>query len=89
MNSLYFIGIDIGTQGARVVILDETGNQHAAAEEVFQLSGRSREEQSPVEWWESCQRLVPAALAQLPDPQQVKAIAVTSTSGTIIPIDKQ
>lgn len=89
MSSLYFIGIDIGTQGARVVILDETGKQHAAAEEVFQLSERSREEQSPVEWWESCLRLVPAALSQLPDREKVKAIAVTSTSGTIIPIDKQ
>ncbi len=88
MNHLYFIGIDIGTQGARVVIVDEEGTQHASAEEIFELTGQSREEQSPLAWWESCSRILPRALAQVENPQWVKAIAVTSTSGTIIPIDK-
>ena len=60
MSKAYFIGIDIGTQGARVVILDELGQQLGAKEEVFPLTGGSREEQSPDVWWDCCCRLIPA-----------------------------
>ncbi len=89
MNA-YFTGIDIGTQGARVVLLDAQGHQVAAQEEVFPLSKNSREEQSPRLWWESCRRLmsllVQEAGKQVPL-EEMKAVAVTSTSGTIIPLD--
>ena len=85
----YFIGIDIGTQGARVVLLDELGRQVAAREDGFGLSKNSREEQSPQGWWQSCRRLtgllINDARTQVPL-EQMAAIAVTSTSGTIIPL---
>jgi len=90
MVKAYFIGIDIGTQGARVVLLDELGQQLAAKEEVFALSEASREEQSPDVWWDSCCRLVPSLIMAIKKQirlQNIKAIAVTSTSGTIIPLD--
>src|SRR5689334_21382815 len=91
MTKAYFIGIDIGTQGARVVLLDEVGQQLAAKEEVFPLSDSSREEQSPDLWWDCCCRLVPALIKEVKQQIQVdkiKAVAVTSTSGTIIPLDR-
>jgi sugar (pentulose or hexulose) kinase len=91
MNTAYFIGIDIGTQGARVVLLDNHGRVAGSREEGFPLSPQSREEQSPSEWWRSCHHSLKALLADVKDHidlQQVKAIAVTSTSGTIIPLDK-
>lgn len=91
MNKAYFIGIDIGTQGARVVILDETGTQLAAKEEVFALNENSRQEQSPDTWWQSCKALIPALIHDVKNSiplAQIKAIAVTSTSGTIIPVDE-
>jgi len=91
MNTAYFIGIDIGTQGARVVLLDHRGQVAGSREEGFPLSPQSREEQSPQEWWRSCYHSLQALLAAVKDHidlQQVKAIAVTSTSGTIIPLDK-
>ena len=50
----YFIGIDIGTQGARVVLLDASGNVTASKGEVFPLNEQSREEQSPIVWWDAC-----------------------------------
>ncbi len=87
----YFIGIDIGTQGARVAILDEHGNLYGAKEEIFLLNERSREEQSPDVWWDSCMRsmqLLCAELKSVIDLSRVHAISVTSTSGTIIPLDK-
>lgn len=91
MNNTYFIGIDIGTQGARVVLLDNAGSQLSAKEEVFLLNESSREEQSPTEWWEACMRLVPLLLHEVKGQINlagIKAIAVTSTSGTVIPIDE-
>ncbi|MBO9657191.1 MAG: FGGY-family carbohydrate kinase [Chitinophagaceae bacterium] len=91
MNNAYFIGIDIGTQGVRIVLLDKAGTQLASKEEVFPLSESSRREQSPDTWWQSCKALIPALIhdvkSEIPR-EQIQAIAVTSTSGTIIPIDQ-
>ncbi len=90
MSNAYFIGIDIGTQGARVVIVDQEGRQLGAREEVFPLSEASREEQSPEMWWQCCRRLIPGLLQEVKNeiaPGTLKAMAVTSTSGTIIPLD--
>lgn len=86
----YFIGIDIGTQGARVILLDEFGNQVAAREEGFPLTGNSREEQSPQVWWQVCRRLTGLLIndaKELISLEHINAVAVTSTSGTIIPLD--
>ncbi|MFT3826388.1 MAG: FGGY-family carbohydrate kinase [Chitinophagaceae bacterium] len=91
MSKAYFIGIDIGTQGARVVLLDEIGLQLGAKEEVFLLSERSREEQSPDLWWNCCSRLIPALIKEVGsqiETGKIKAVAVTSTSGTVIPLDR-
>jgi sugar (pentulose or hexulose) kinase len=85
--SNYFIGIDIGTQGARVVLLNEQGSQVAAKEEVFELTESSREEQSPLLWWETCKRLLGLLSREDVSLASVRAMAVTSTSGTIIPLD--
>lgn len=90
MNSTFFLGIDIGTQGARIVLIDKNGTQVAAKEEVFPLSETSREEQSPITWWECVDRLMPALLneaKQIIPLSDISAVAVTSTSGTIIPLD--
>ena len=92
MSKAYFIGIDIGTQGARVVLLDEVGAQLAAKEEVFPFNERLREEQSPDMWWDGCCRLVPALVNEVKEDiplEKIKAVAVTSTSGTIIPLDQR
>ncbi|GAB3225075.1 FGGY-family carbohydrate kinase [Spirosoma arcticum] len=87
----YFIGIDIGTQGVRVVLIDEAGTVKGSQEAVFDLTERSREEQSPRAWWESTKHCL-TKLLSAPDAeinlQNVRSIAVTSTSGTVIPIDR-
>ena len=86
-----FIGIDVGTQGARAVLMDDAGNVLAAKETPFPLSAASREEQSPEAWWEACVDTLQQLLLQSGssiDPAAVKALSVTSTSGTVIPLDK-
>jgi sugar (pentulose or hexulose) kinase len=91
MNSPYFIGIDVGTQGARAVLIDAKGNVLGSGEQAFPLSNQSREEQSPVQWWDDCLICLKQVIAQVKPHirlADIKAISVTSTSGTIIPLDK-
>lgn len=86
----YFLGIDIGTQGARVVLVDEQGEPIGASETVFPLNDDSRQEQSPQEWWDACLSSLKKLIAEVKgtiDVNEIKAVAVTSTSGTVIPLD--
>lgn len=87
----YFLGIDIGTQGARVALIDLKGYLIQTAEELFPLNDKSREEQSPEMWWEASLRSLKILLAKAKrnvDINQIISVAVTSTSGTIIPLDE-
>jgi Sugar (pentulose and hexulose) kinases len=91
MNNPYFIGIDIGTQGARVVLVDVQGNLVASASQNFPLTDHWREEQSPLQWWNQCllclQQVIKQAKTSI-SLADICAISVTSTSGTIIPMGK-
>lgn len=92
MNEHYFIGIDIGTQGARTLMLDERGNVIGSKVEAFPLTGNSREEQSPEMWWRVCVKLLKYLVDDTKNDIDIKkiiAIGVTSTSGTIIPLSAQ
>jgi D-ribulokinase len=87
----YFLGIDVGTQGVRVVLLDDSGNTIGSSEKVFPLTPHSREEQSPELWWDSafkCLQNLIISIRENIDLGHVKAVSVTSTSGTVIPLDE-
>jgi sugar (pentulose or hexulose) kinase len=89
MGKHYFLGFDVGTQGARIAMLDDRGVLVAAAEEEFPLTSRSREEQPPEMWWEACRgcwKRLAGEVASSVDLAKVRAVAVTSTSGTVIPL---
>lgn len=90
MEEAYFIGIDLGTQGLRIIILDTKGTIVASASQSFALSPEMRMEQDPNEWWNICCTCFSEVIGQLSTQQKalVRAIAVDSTSGTVIPIDK-
>lgn len=90
MKGPYFFGVDVGTQGARIVLLDVTGEVVAHAEETFELSQASREEQSPDGWWAACChgiRQITSKIKGIIPEDAIQGIAVTSTSGTVIPLD--
>lgn len=87
----YFFGIDIGTQGARVILVDNKGRLIAADARKFELGEQYREEQSPEHWWANCLDLIDGIMLKLPpdvDRNAIQAISVTSTSGTVIPLDR-
>lgn len=86
----YFLGIDVGTQGARVVLVDDKGKLIASGAHQFELEAHFREEQSPEYWWRECVGVIDRILENLPqdfDRLSIHAVSVTSTSGTVIPLD--
>src|SRR5699024_743996 len=88
----YYIGIDVGTQGARVVLINHSGELIIEKEEDFLLDEKSREEQSPLEWWDISFRLLKQIIKEVEASIKIsgiKAIAVTSTSGTVIPLNDE
>lgn len=83
-----FIGIDIGTQGVRGVVVTEAGEVLDSCRESFadiNLAQRpGRQEQNPADWWRAAQ----AVLRKLSEtPAEIAAIALDGTSGTILPLD--
>lgn len=91
---MYFIGLDIGTQGARVIIASTNGNIAASANSRIkgELNLSKREhyfEQDPGTWWEAAKTALQSAISIFKnknlDIRSIKAIAVDGTSGTVVP----
>ena len=88
-----FVGIDIGTQGVRAIAINSNGELLVETKSDFLLNGFSRQEQSPLQWWSSTvsclQQLTRKLKNQFETLEMVKALSITSTSGTVIPLDAQ
>lgn len=89
-DKAYFIGIDLGSQGLRVMVTGTSGNIISSAEAAMKLTTELRQQQSVQMWWELCLSCLCKAIAPLNTQvkQKIMAIGVTSTSGTVIPVDK-
>ena len=97
MAERLFMGIDVGTGGARVIVCDERGKPVAEASRPFAPRAGGPEkpagwhEQSPASWWQatsSCIREVISSPALERSPESILSVSVTSTSGTVIPLDE-
>lgn len=97
MSGDLFIGLDVGTQGARAIACDAQG--HAVAQARAPFPGKAAEpqpgwhEQEPEDWWQAAA----SCLAELSEAarkagsarQALSRIAVTSTSGTVVLLDEE
>jgi D-ribulokinase len=90
------MGIDLGTSGVRAIIADARGQVIASASQKLTgveiaVANAAWHEQDALGWWQTCQAVIRAALAIAQDngcpPDAITALAVTSTSGTIVPLD--
>ena len=94
---MYLLGIDVGTQGARAIIVDLQGRVHAEASSAFPaeqlLSEPGRFEQDPGVWRQALFGAVSEAVAaftQAGNPAEtITALSVTSTSGTLCLVDEK
>ncbi|MGW7052702.1 FGGY-family carbohydrate kinase [Streptomyces sp. NPDC054887] len=81
------MGIDLGTQSVRAVVVTTRG--HLLGSGSAPLAGRRtgvRHEQDPADWWAAVCAATRAALAG-PAARRVHALAVCSTSGTVLLTD--
>lgn len=91
------IGIDVGTQGARVVACDASGTIEAQAEQPFPLEATAKRtegwiEQDPNHWWaatvDTLRRVVRTLVERGHLVSIIRGVSVTSTSGTVLAVDK-
>ena len=75
-----YLGLDIGTSGARAVVIDDGGAEVAGASKAM---GEDRRD--PVTWWAAARAALDGALDGC-DRGLVRAISVDGTSGTMLPV---
>ena len=91
-----WIGVDLGTQGVRGLVVDDHGQVLAVAERPLtsrtgELEGRRTHEQDPEQWWSATVEVLAQLVGQLrqqdgPAPQ-IAGIACDATSGTFLLAD--
>jgi len=92
-KTIAFMGIDLGTTGIRVMLTDEKGNilsvRSTGVEKSFVRSRDERfSEQNPRKWEPALFEVLYPMLSSL-DQWELRAVTVDSTSGTILPIDRE
>lgn len=82
----HWLGIDLGTQGVRAVLLDDAGTVLGRGGAPLRPGVRdgARHEQDPADWWTAVGAATRAAVAGRP----VDAVAVDGTSGTVLVQDR-
>ncbi len=85
-----YIGIDLGTSGVKVILLDEQGDVVASQTEPFTVSRPHPlwSEQDPEQWWLATDRAI-NALAQQHSLSQVKALGIAGQMHGATLLDKQ
>lgn len=84
MPEALFLGLDIGTSGARAVVIDGRGAVRAEARSAMADFGTNA--RAPRLWWLAARAAVAGALAGTA-PGAVRAVSVDGTSGTVLAID--
>jgi sugar (pentulose or hexulose) kinase len=86
MPEALYLGLDIGTSGARAIAIDGAGAVRAEAKAAMADFGANH--RAPAVWWQAARAAVTGALAQVA-PGAVRAISVDGTSGTMLAIDAE
>ena len=82
-----WVGLDLGTQGARAVAVTGTGEVVGrGARPLTSRRSPGRHEQDPDDWWAAGSAAIAEAVTGLPH-GAVSGIAVDATSGTVLVID--
>ena len=92
---MFYMGIDVGTQGVRCVVSDEKGRRAAAKSVPFEVLNVAEHalwyEQEPGHWQAAAEGAIADCMAQLRaaghGPEAVAAISIDGTSGTILALD--
>lgn len=85
-----WMGIDLGTQGVKVLVVGADGTVHATGTATLESHRDGvRHEQDPDDWWRAVSLAVRAAGAGSDVLDSVRGVAVDATSGTVALLDDQ
>ncbi|MDB5522388.1 MAG: carbohydrate kinase [Rhizobium sp.] len=84
MSSPFVIGIDLGTSGARAVVMSPDFEIHATAS--AKLAGFSGDHRDPSGWWAAVRSALNDVLDEI-DRSSIVALSIDGTSGTMLPVD--
>ena len=83
-----WLGIDVGTQSVRAAAIDDDGEVLASASRpLSSVRSGSRHEQDATHWFDAVLDSIAELIAGLRSAEAVTAVAVSATSGTIVPVD--
>ncbi len=85
------IGIDLGTQGLRALVVDRHGSVLAQASRPIasHVDETGRFEQDTDQWWQAAAQSLREALTVAGVRNRIAALSVTATSGTICLLDRE
>ncbi len=84
-----WLGLDLGTQSARAVVVSSDGRVlAAAAEPIVSHRDGARHEQDPRDWWDALARACRKTMSQVA-PGSVRGAALCATSGSILLVDER
>ena len=85
----YLIGLDVGTTGCKVLLINPAGEVIASATEEYPMYTPRPlwAEQNPEDWWRAAQACFRALLAHL-RPDQIKGIGLTGQMHGLVLLDK-
>ncbi|GAA5628792.1 D-ribulose kinase [Brucella sp. NBRC 12953] len=81
MSERLYLGIDLGTSGARAVVVDDQERQVSSGKAAIEGNYRS-----PFEWRRAMEVALDEALSSV-ERKKIHAVAVDGTSGTVVPVD--
>ena len=87
----YLIGIDVGTTGAKTILVDESGQQQASALEEYPLYTPQPKwaEQAPADWWRATVKSIQRVLAESQvSPKEVKGLGLSGQMHGLVLMDK-
>jgi xylulokinase len=87
----YLLGIDVGTTGARALLINEAGKVVGAATEEYPMYTPHPQwaEQEPADWWRASTVAIRRALAQAQAaPAEVKGVGLTGQMHGLVLLDK-
>jgi sugar (pentulose or hexulose) kinase len=84
-----WLGLDIGTQSIKAVLVDDAGLIVASASSPLTSTRDGKtHEQDPEQWWSASQEVITSVTSKV-DPEKIKAISISATSGTVVVVDSQ
>lgn len=84
------LGIDIGTQGAKVLVIDFNGHIHAISTSSYDFEVRQQgwAEQHPLQWWNGVTEALKDLFEKGIDPKAIIGIGVSGQMHSLVLLDK-